>query len=195
MGLVTIPMALLSIASLIGGAWLLAIGAWQLVLLGLAAFGLCTLLAPALERLVISIDDAAADALAKRGRRSANLIAAISGGLPMAVILTWEYACFHLLVSGPSEAPVVARWLWSYGVATGPWTLFAMRVSRFRRTLCGIRAYAGHLAYWLLSILILAAGAAPLPAAVSMILPAILPFMVGLLLAIADRDALRNVRV
>jgi hypothetical protein len=195
MGFVTIPMAILSVASLAGGAWLLAIGAWRLVLLSVAPFGLCVLMSPLLEQLIVYIDHAAAVALGRHDRGQARLIAIVSGALPVLVILAWEYGCFRAIMSTSFGVPVTASWLWSYGVATGPWTLLAARVSRFRRTLCGIRAYAGHLAYWLLSFEVLIVGASPVVGAASMLLPAILPFTVGLLLALADRDALTNVRV
>jgi hypothetical protein len=195
MGLVTIPMAILSIASLAGGLWLLAMGMWPPVLWGVVAFTICALLAPLLEQLVVTIDDAAAQSLARREQYRAKLIAILSGGLPVAIILAWEYACFRVTLSAAHEAPVAVLWVWSYGVATGPWTLLAARVSRFRRTLCGIRAYAGHLAYWLLSFSILAAGTPSAVALATMAIPAILPFVVGMLLALADRDALTNVRV
>jgi hypothetical protein len=195
MGLVTIPMALLSLASLVGGLVLLVSGAWVPVVVGMVAFGVCTLLVPALERLVVAIDDAAIRTLRQRGRGAAMPFAMASGGVPMAVLLCWEFACFAHFSSGYPGDHGIALWMWSYGIATGPWTAFALRVSRFRRTLCGIRAYAGHLAYWLLSILVFGVGLSPAAALPAMLLPAILPTAVGMLLAIADRDALTNVRV
>ena len=105
----------------------------------------------------------------------------------------WEVAWFAFFRTADRPRPAI--WLWSYGVALWPWTLYALAIHGDRRTLCGIRAYAGHLAYWLLSATVLLAGA-PLPLGVmTMAAPAALPVIVGLLLAIADRDALRNVRV
>jgi hypothetical protein len=195
MGLVTIPMAILSVASVAGGLWLLATGIWAPVLWGLSAAIACALLARALERAVVAIDDAAAQSLARQAPGRARLIAILSGGLPVAIIFYWEYACFFSMLSASDKAPVWALWLWSYSIATGPWTLLAVRISRFRRTLCGIRAYAGHLAYWLLSFGVLIANAPLALIAASMAIPAILPFTVGTLLALADREALTNVRV
>jgi len=194
MGFATIPMALLSMASVIGGLLLLAHGAWQPTLFGLVAFAICYALAGALERVVITIDDAAALSLQASKRGRARGIAAVSGGLPIIVILGWEYACFRLISSFHGHAPFLLLWLWSYGIATGPWSLFAQRVSRFRRTLCGIRSYAGHIAYWLLSTVTMLGAPQPI-GLICMFVPATLPFVVGMLLAIADRDALTNVRV
>jgi hypothetical protein len=196
MGIATIPMALLTIVSLFAGIALLSMGFWHPVLWGALAFMLCTALAPALEQIVVQIDDAAARALARQERLTGQVIAILSGGLPVAVLLAWEFAVFHFIMAGASsKVTTLLLWLWSYGVATGPWTLLVLRVSRFRRTLCGVRAYAGHSSYWLLSLLTLETSVSPSTAAASMLFPAILPFVLGFLLALADRDALSNVRV
>ncbi len=193
MGLVTLPMAFLTLASIVGGVVLIATGNAAVVLWGILAFAVCVCLAPVLERFVVLIDEAAIRGRAASAHSRSRLAAIASGALPMFVILGWELACFRYL--RPPGPPAVWSWLWSYGVATTPWTVFALWVSRFRRTLCSIRAYAGHLAYWLLSALVLFAGMPLAGAATIMLIPAILPFVVGMLLAVADRDALSNVRI
>lgn len=195
MGFVTIPMALLTIGSVAGGIVLLATGHGMLVLWGLAALAVGIAIARPLERIVVTIDEAAVRSKMSRNASFAMPIAILSGALPMIVVLGWEVACFQVFRMKGGDAPEWARWLWSYGAATGPWTIFALRVSRFRRTLCSIRAYAGHLGYWLLSVLVLFGHLPVAAAAVAMALPAILPLIVGTLLAVADRDALSNVRV
>lgn len=195
MGLLTVPMALLSIAGALAGPVLVATGHWPPVLLGLAAFTVCTALAHLLEPLVIMIDDLAAMSLQRDRRRAARLCAIVSGALPVGVIFVAEIVSLRTVFASGSSAPVLLAWLWGYAVAAGPWTLFAQWVSRFRRTLVGIRAYAGHLALWLFSLLTLGLGAPPAVVAAALLIPAILPFAVGMLLALADRDAIANVRV
>ena len=195
MGWVTIPMAVMSITSVLAGLSLLVWGDWQIVIAGVLAFGMCLAFAPILERIVVSIDEATVRTLERGQRLRAQLFAIASGSFPMLAVLAWEVSCFDRLTPTRGEIPRALLWLWSYGVATGPWTAFALRVSRFRRTLCGIRAYAGHLAYWLLSLSVFGLGLGVSTAVPLMILPAVLPFAVGMLLALADRDALTNVRV
>lgn len=195
MGLLTVPMALLSIAGVVAGLVLAATGHWPPVLLGLAAFTGCTVLAHLLEPLVIAIDDVAAVSLQRERRRAARLCAIASGAAPVAVIFVAEIMSLRTVFASGSSAPALLAWLWGYAVATGPWTLFAQRVSRFRRTLVGIRAYAGHLALWLFSLLWLGLAAPPAVVAAALLIPAVLPFAVGMLLALADRDAIANVRV
>jgi hypothetical protein len=194
MGLVTLPMALFSALSVAAGIGLLAVGAGHVVLLGLLAFAAAYGIATLLERAVIRLDETAITVRRAHHVGQSRVVAGASGLLPMLVLLGWEIAAFQAVMAA-APAPRLLLWLWSYGVATGPWTVFALRADSARRTVCGIRAYAGHLAYWLLSVLVLAFGV-PLPmAGLAMLLPAILPISVGFLLAVANRDALHNVRI
>ncbi|MGI4731986.1 MAG: hypothetical protein ACRYFW_09585 [Janthinobacterium lividum] len=195
MGLATIPMALLSAGSIVAGLTLAAFRDWGVVLSGLAVLLLCSVLARPLEALVVAIDDAAARSLGRGRRRWARIAAVASGALPVAVILAAEVSSLRAIMRADTASPRLLVWLWGYGVATGPWTLFALRVGRFRRTLVSIRAYAGHVALWLFSILALWLRAPVGVVAAAMLVPAVLPFTVGLLLALADREAIANVRV
>lgn len=195
LGLLTIPMALLSIASILAGLILAVRQEWAAVVLGLVALLACSSLARPLEWLAIRIDDAAARAAGHGRRRLARAVAMVSGALPVAVILIAEVVTVRLVLGASVAAPVPLAWLWAYGAATGPWTLFAQRVGRFRRTLVGIRAYAGHVALWVFSFLALVLHAPAAAVAAAMLVPAMLPVTVGLLLALSDRDAIANVRV
>ncbi len=195
MGLATIPMALLSAGSVVAGLILAVRQDWAPMVLGLLVLLLCSVLARPLEALVVAIDDAAALALDRGRRGRARTIAVASGAVPVAVILTAEVLCLRSVLGTDVGSQRWLVWLWGYGVATGPWTLFAQRVSRFRRTLVSIRAYAGHVALWLFSLLALWLHAPAGVVVAAMLVPAILPVTVGVLLALADRDAIANVRV
>lgn len=193
MGALTLPMAVLGMASVPAGAALLVLGDWRVVAGGVVLGALCYLLARPLERAAIATDDLAVAALARRRRARARGFAMASGALPMLVILAAEVVTVRALTASASAASPLA-WLWAYGVATGPWTLWAARVSRFRRTLAGIRAYAAHLAMWLFGLALLAGGSWGVAVAVAA-LPAALPLAVGVLLALADRGAISDVRI
>lgn len=195
MGFVTIPMALFSIASVLAGLVLLLSGATHTVLIGLAGFVVASAIAVLLERHVIWLDARAIMVGRRHGRGRARYVAAIAGILPMLILLAWEMFAFHIIMAEPVQASPLTLWLWSYGTATGPWTAFALHAGRDRRTLCSIRAYAGHLAYWLFSFLVLLCDAPIAMAGTVMLLPAILPITVGCLLAVANRNSLRNVRI
>ena len=186
-------MALLSVASVLGAVALLLSGAWMVVVAGIGAIVVGLLIAYLLEFVVKALDAASLAVMERRGRRAGRFVGLLSGILPMLVILGWEYACLTRIMAAPARPELL--WFWSYGVATAPWTIFAQRVGSDQRTMCGIRAYAGHLAYWLLSALVLIGHVSHPIALAAMLLPAILPITVGTLLATADREALRNVRI
>jgi hypothetical protein len=195
LGLLTVPMALLSISSVAAGLILMWWQDWLSLVFGVATFLICSIFARLLEQMVIAIDDAAAHALQLRHRRRAYAIAVVSGAFPVLVIYAAEIGAFHGVLAYPSPAPIALQWLWAYGVATAPWSLYAERVSRFRRTLVGLRAYAGHVALWLFLLLTLGLHAPPVLVVVVLLAPAILPFTLGMTLALADREAIANVRV
>lgn len=192
MGIATIPMALLSVASMAAGLALLATGNWGPVAAGLIAVILALAFAYLLEGVVRLIEGSALGVQRRSGRSAGLRVGLVSGVLPVVVILAWEYWAWARFSAMPGPRPL--PWLLSYGVATAPWSLFGGLMGSDRRTLVRIRAYAGHLSYWLLSIAMVAHAPAWLVALV-MALPAILPGTVGTLLAVADRDALRNVQI
>lgn len=191
MGVVTIPMALLTLGSLVAAVALLTTGHGDLFSAIAIAFAMAMVLAYLVEMAAMLLD-LVVHAARARSRSVERALALLCGAGPMIVVLGWGHACFARFAEDGRGSP----WLWlvSYGVATGPWTLFAGLVGKEQQTLAGLRAYAGHLAYWLLSALTLF-GAPPAVAAAAMVLPALLPGTVGTLLASADRAALRNVRV
>ena len=164
-GLLTLPMLVLGAGGIVAGLILALRQDWPPIRLGLIAGLLCYCLARLLEGLVIRIDDLAARALERDHRRRARVAAIVSGALPVAVVFAAEIVSLRgVLASGStmsSPGSAFVLWLWGYGVAVGPWTLFANRVSRFRRTLVAIRAYAGHIALWLFSVLTLVRDAPP----------------------------------
>jgi hypothetical protein len=195
MAFVTIPMALLTLASIGGALVLITTGAVQLILPALLGLAFGLVLVYGVDRMTVRFDSVAVNLVSTGRTAPGRLIGLASGALPVAAILAWLYLCLRVAVAAGDAGHVLVVWLTSYGVATGPWSLHALWAGSDRRTVCGIRAYAGHLAYWTLSLLVLGFGVSMPIATVAMAWPTILPLVVGALLATADRDALRNVRI
>ncbi|WP_375428373.1 hypothetical protein, partial [uncultured Sphingomonas sp.] len=134
--------------------------------------------------------------LVRGDRGAARLCAAAFGLLPMLVLTAGQLAVFRS-IERAAASPALLH-LWTYAVATGPATLLAFAAGRSRGTLWSIRAYAGHLSWWILITAMAAAGtgAASVPMqAVLMMLPSVLPGVTGFLLALADPRAVRTVRL
>ena len=193
LGGLTIPMALLTLASVCAAIWLALFAETMTVATSLLVLLAGLVLSWIIDGLIAQLEDAALAAQTRWGDIAGGTIALICGALPMLVIILWLFAAFQWLNLG--EANAVAWWLLSYGIATGPWTLHALFTADERRTLCGIRAWAAGVAFLLLSAVMWANVASPLLALAAMAIPAILPGTVGTLLARADRTMLRAVRL
>jgi hypothetical protein len=195
LGALTIPMALLNASCGIAGLWLMLRGDWLAVLIGVLLFLAAGIVAPVLSRTSNALAELAL-AAKTRDRPALGYIAAIcSGGWPVVLIVLWEVATLHLLLQRTPQGDDIALWIWSYGVATGVWSWQAHRASNKDRTLRGIQAYSAQLAYGVLSAAVVLLRW-PLAIAIAlMMLPMILPLAVGMLLALADPDVLRDVQV
>jgi hypothetical protein len=195
LGVLTIPMALLNAGSGIAGLWLILRGDWSAVLLGALLFAGGTIIAPSLSRMSSALANIAGAAMSEQRRAQGYLVAFLSSAWPVLVILIWEVAAFYALHRQDTGGGGIALWIWSYGVATGVWSWQAHRAESEDRTLKGIQAYSAQIAYVVLSTCLLLLDW-PLAVGVGlMLLPMILPLAVGMLLALADRDALRDVRI
>jgi hypothetical protein len=125
----SIPVMLLNFGGgIVGGIWLMVIGNWSLFGLGIlsmfvSSFGLGLALAPGL------LFTGPAALLMERGRNVIGMACAMLGNLyTFAVMTVWCVGCFYvvfrLYYRGGSIWPYL---LWTYGMATGPWTYMAAR--------------------------------------------------------------------
>lgn len=194
LGTATFAMVALTGLAMIAVVCLLFVGDAHLVALGL-------LLASAI--LIASVPlSSGADRLAERahleaerGRKSLGyVLAALSSALIPALVVTVNLALVDFLATHPSDRTLL-WWLLSYGVATGGWTFRAQIASSRSRTLSSIQAYAAHFSYALISAGVLLLGLSPIVALALVVVPQALPFAVGFFLALADRNALRDVQI
>lgn len=189
MRMVTVLLALLSVASLAAAIVALMEARWALLGLGamLALGGLVV---------AVAVESGAAGtrhlAWAARRAKAPYLVsaglAAISGILPLGAIIAMAWTVFDRVPVTLSDGSVDAVTLAiAYGVAAGPWTLAATWLRYAPRTLTGAHAYAGHLmavagvAYYLLPSLSLTTMGLVMAAI------ALPPAIVGTLIGLADK--------
>lgn len=120
-----------SLAGIIGGAWLLWLGEWRLVLVGflaavLAPFWTSILLLPSL------IFVAPAAALLEKGHSVSGIIFGLIGTLWTYVAVTgWCLAVFWYVPQFLSRGePILPFLLFSYSTATAPWAVMAQKDSQ-----------------------------------------------------------------
>lgn len=132
LGVLSFPVMLLNFGGgIVGGIWLLIIGNWSLLGLGVfsmfvSSFLLGLVLAPGL------VFTAPAALAFQNGRQVIGSLCALIGNLYTSAIMTiWCVGCFYVvLVSYYRGGSIWPYLLWAYGMATGPWTYMAAREGR-----------------------------------------------------------------
>lgn len=129
LSLISIPVMLLNFGGgIVGGIWLIILGDWSLIGLGVASmfvssFGLALVLMPSML-----FAGPGALALDRRKYVIGSLCLLLANVWTLAVMTVWCVGCFHLVLGsyyhGGSIWPFL---LWAYGMATGPWTYMAAR--------------------------------------------------------------------
>lgn len=189
MGYLSIAMAALLVAGAAAGGALAVLGQGGLVGAGLIAI-LGSAAALLLVYLAIERLGGRARGLLEGRRRGAAMACAVAYGVvPMVAVVALQ-----LIADGrvPAAGGDTLALPWRYAVAAAPTTLLGLFAGRARRTLWSIRAYAAHLSA---AMLLLAPGADRVALGLLMLLPAVLPMVVGFFLALADQRAVRAVRL
>lgn len=194
LGTATFPMAALSALAILSAFYLVVVGEANLVVLGIVVTSLVfvmTSLMPGEDGFLADRARRAAD----RGQRlQGYILAGLSSAIVPAVVVLVNIQVLNCFIDHPSVNPLLG-WCFAYGVATGAWTFRAQIADRRNRTLSSIQAYAAHFSFAILSISVLLFGTSSLFGLTMAIIPQMLPFTVGLFLALADRNALRDVQI
>lgn len=125
----SVPVMLLNFGGgIVGGIWLIVIGNWGLLGLGIllmfvSSIALGLVLAPGL------IFAGPAALLMDRGRNVFGMLFALLGNIYTFVVMTfWCVGCFYVVFRNYYQGGSIWPYLlWTYGMATGPWTYMAAR--------------------------------------------------------------------
>jgi hypothetical protein len=123
--LLILPLFLLNFAGLVGGAWLLGLGQWKIVV----AYGLGSLVATFFLGIFL-LPSAGLSALSgvllqRKWRFLAWILASANIIYCALVIATWCFGMFSEIVSLHEAGPLLPYLLFGYGVTVGPWTYLA----------------------------------------------------------------------
>ncbi len=127
LGLISIPVMLLNFGWIVGGIWLVILGEWGLLGLGLASmfissFGLGFVLMPGF--LLALPGTLALD----RGEHVIGGLCVLASNLWTLVVITvWCVGCFYVVLRYYNAGSIWPYLLWAYGMATGPWSYMAAR--------------------------------------------------------------------
>lgn len=187
-------MAALTGLSIFSAVYLAAIGDAHTVAVGLAVASVFYILAWLSPRPDGQLANGAQRAV-DRGQNGVGYAVAglVSAFVPVLAVLAIGVVleCFSRALASDD----LGVWLWSYGVVTLPLTLRAHLADRADRTLNSIQSYAAQVSFALVAFMTMSFSASPSVVLMVAIIPQALPFTVGFFLALADRNALRDVQM
>lgn len=187
-------MVAFTVLSIVSALYLAALGDEYAIAVGLAVASALYILAWLAPRPDGQLAHGAQQAV-KRGQFGVGYLLAglVSGFVPLlavlaiVVVLDW----FGDLLA---DADMVG-WLWAYGVVTLPLTLRAHLADPANRTLNSIQSYAAQVSFAVVAFMMMFFSVSPAVVLMVAIIPQALPFTVGFFLALADRNALRDVQM
>jgi hypothetical protein len=152
MALVTalsIPLMILNmLGGVVSGRWLGVLGEWSIIGAGILVFFVSTgLLGFALMPSLLLT--APATYCAENGK-TAGLVffGALSSVYILGLITAWCCGVLYLFVKDASAGSLIPRLLWSYGLATGPWTYMAAKDAQGGESFASMLAtFLAQLAY------------------------------------------------
>jgi len=184
LAVVALPLGILNAgAGLVAGIWFIMLGHWSILLNGILALVISSLLIP-FAMAPSALVAIGAGAAFERGKRATAFVLIALGNLWVAAVTVfWELGVFHFFQRyvdrGFPQTPV---WLLAYGVATG---VFAWMANKSREGAAG-RSEAAHvaaaqLAFIIFSICFFWLGWTQAAAVAAMLVPLILQVALNLL--------------
>lgn len=124
----TIPLAFLNIfGGIVAGIWLMILGEWSVLISGVVAFLLSNwilafALLPSLGLTVAAISGL------EKGRKLQFVVSAFLSNLYVVILMVvWCVGVLYYYVSNATPSSLVPIVIWSYGIATGPWSYMASK--------------------------------------------------------------------
>jgi len=125
-----IPLMLLNLLGGIGsGIWLAVLGEWSTLGLGITFFFVSTFLLGLVLMPGLALAIPAAKCAERGSLIGILLFGTLSSGYILAVVTLWCCGVLSLFVGDATRSDIIPRLIWSYGVATGPWSYMASRES------------------------------------------------------------------
>lgn len=197
LGALSLPVMLLNFfGGIVGGIWLVVVGQWGLIGLGIlsmfiSSFGLGLVLAVGL------VFSAPAAVAFEKGKGAIGIVLALIGNLWTTAVMTlWCVGSFYVCLRYYHRGSIFPYLLWAYGMATGPWTYMAAREGRdaIASSLSAFAACIGAIA--IMGTVLLKSEPTVVDAAIAFGIPILATLVLQVWLAIsAMKDERRNLDV
>lgn len=191
LAMLALPLALLNLlGGIIGGIWLMVLGEWSAIFLGVAvlafgAFAAALLLAPGM--VVAGLGAASFE----RGNAVIGwCLMILAAPWTYLVVLAWQTAIFDWYVDHSTSDNAIPLWLWSFGAATGVWSFMASKETE--DSMAPVTAFCAQISFLVISGCVLLADWPLRDAAIAGALPFLLP--IGLSVAMVLNPPRRSFR-
>lgn len=154
----SVPLIILNmLGAIVSGIWLAVLGQWRPLGFGVLSFFVSSfLLSFAIMPAILLVASAAW--LAEKGKIvGVVFFGTLSSLYNLALVTVWCCGVLYFFVRDASDGTLIPRLIWSYGVATGPWSYFASQErgdgsEGFAST---IAVFFAQLAYLVIMLLVL----------------------------------------
>lgn len=122
----SVPLIILNmLGAIVSGIWLAVLGQWRPIGFGILSFFVSSfLLSFAMMPGLLLVAPAAW--LAEKGKiLGVVFFGTLSNLYNVALVTLWCCGVLYFLVTDATDSTLIPRLIWSYGVATGPWSYFA----------------------------------------------------------------------
>lgn len=178
---IMIPFMLLNaFGGIVAGIWLVILGEWSAIFLGIAilfvgAFAVSLLLAPGMGLAGVGV------IALERGNKFAGwFFLLLASPWTYIVIIVWEIAIFNMFGKRVTTDNVIPMWLWSYGAATGVWSYLASKEQQSGGG-AAAAAFSAQVAYIVLAVCRIWLGLPLVQTVIAMAVALLLPLIFGLL--------------
>jgi hypothetical protein len=153
----TLPLALFNmLAGVVAGIWLAILGEWGTIGHGILFFFVSTF-SLSLVLLPSMLLSAPAAYCAEKGKTFGMLcFSALSNIYTLAVITIWCCGILYMFVKDANASTLIPKLIWSYGIATGPWSYMASKEQQGGDAFASLLAtFLAELAYVVIILMII----------------------------------------
>jgi hypothetical protein len=154
----SVPLMFLNmLGAIVSGIWLAVIGEWQSIGLGILFFIISTFLLSFALMPSLLLAAPAAWFAEKRKIFVVAFFATLSSAYTLGLVTVWCCLILFLFVKGATASSLIPRLIWSYGIATGPWSYMASkdRGEEGEGFASTIATFFAQLAYLIVMLLVL----------------------------------------
>jgi hypothetical protein len=151
---ISLPLMILNMfGGIVSGIWLICLGEWSVIGLGIASLFASTFLLGLAMTPAMLLTVLAAKCAEKNRGWGLILFGSLTALYQYILIAVWCLMVFFLIANNATDRTVIPRMIWAYGMAIGPWAYMASREQGVAATIIVFFTAVSCLVTMLLAIL------------------------------------------